>query len=56
MFVQLDRSSETDTLKINFPRDQEGYGESEYTDEKLSARRTQLRCDPSSIFWGIFEE
>ena len=27
--VQLDCPSETDTLQINFPRDREGYGESE---------------------------
>ena len=33
--VQLDWPSETDTLKINLPLDQEGYDGFEYTDEKL---------------------
>ena len=56
--IQLDWSSETDTLKINLPRDREGYDGSKITYEKLSARRTHLCRDPSSIFvfGGIFEE
>ena len=32
--LQLDWLSETDTLKINLPRDREGYDGFEYTDEK----------------------
>ena len=41
VYVQLDWPSETDTLKINLPRDREGYVGFEYTDEKLSTRRIQ---------------
>ena len=48
--VQLDWPPEMDTLKINLPRDQEGYGGFEYTDEKLSTRRIQWCGEPSSIF------
>ena len=53
--IQLDWTSETDTLKINLPQDREGYDGSETTYEKLSARRIQLCGDPSSIFifWAI---
>ena len=55
-YVQLDWPSETETLKINFPQDREGYIGFEYTDEKLSTRRIRWYGDPSCIFWGIFEQ
>ena len=56
--LPLDWPSETDTLKINLPRDREGYNGFEYTDEKLSTRRIHCCGVPSSvfIFRGIFGE
>ena len=54
--LQLDWSSCAATLKINSPRDQEGYDWFEYKDEKLLTRRIQRCTAPSSIFWGIFEQ
>ena len=39
--LQLDWTSCADTQKNNLPRDREGYGGFEYTDEKLSTRRIQ---------------
>ena len=53
--LQLDWPSETDTLKINLPRDWEGYDRFEYTDEKLSTRRIHWYGEPSSvfIFWRV---
>ena len=55
--LQLDWPSETDTLKINLPRDREGYDGFEYMDEKLLTRRIQWCVDSSSVFFifgGIF--
>ena len=49
-YVQLDWPSEMDTLKINLPRDQDNYGGSETTYEKISARRIQICGESSSIF------
>ena len=56
--LQLDWPSETDTLKINLPRDREGYNGFEYTDEKLSMRRIHWCVNTNSIFifWCIFEQ
>ena len=53
--IQLDWSSETDTLKTNLPRDQEGYDGFEYTDEILLTRRIQWCVDSRSTFiFGVF--
>ena len=48
--LQLDWPSETDTLKINLPRDREGYDKFEYTDEKLSTRCIHWCEELSCIF------
>ena len=48
--LQLVWPQEMATLKINLPRDQEGYDRFEYTDEKLLARRIYFCGEPSSIF------
>ena len=54
-YLQLDWSSETETLKINFPQDREGYDRFEYTYEKLSTRHIEWCGDQSSIFiFGVF--
>ena len=56
-FLQLDLSSETVSEKSIFPRDQEGYGGSETTNEKLSSSRIHWFSDPSSVlFFGKFLE
>ena len=54
--LQPDWPSETETLKKNLPWNWEDYAAFEYTDEKLSAKRIQLCCDPSLIFlfFGVF--
>ena len=55
-YVQLDWPSETVTLKLNFPRDREGYGRFKTTNEKLSLRRIHWCGGPSFIFifWQLF--
>ena len=53
--IQLDWPSETDTLKINLPRDREGYDGFEYTDEQLLTRVIHLRRAELNLL-GTFEE
>ena len=55
-WLQLDWPSETDTLKIDLPRDRNGCDRFECADKKLSTRRTHWCGDPSFIFifWRVF--